>query len=71
MNDALRPVMAEATHVYQTPIAPPAHSLAFECPRCHFDEPQEELENNPSTDRWFTCPSCSYRWSVSPIADSN
>ena len=46
-------------------------SMASRCPACHFDAPQEELEENPSTDRWFTCPSCGYKWTVSPIADSN
>ena len=48
-----------------------AEVRAFECPKCHYYAPQpEEGENNPSTDRWFTCPSCGYRWSVSPLADS-
>jgi DNA-directed RNA polymerase subunit M/transcription elongation factor TFIIS len=50
------------------PLDPP--SMAFRCPRCHDEKPQEEQENNPGPDRWFTCPSCGYRWSVSPIADS-
>jgi predicted RNA-binding Zn-ribbon protein involved in translation (DUF1610 family) len=45
-------------------------SLAFECPQCHFGSPEDEVENNPSPDRWFKCPSCGYRWSVSPISDS-
>jgi predicted RNA-binding Zn-ribbon protein involved in translation (DUF1610 family) len=46
-------------------------SMAFRCPHCHYEAPHEEDEvKNPSTDRWFQCPSCGYRWSVSPIADS-
>ena len=53
-------------------------SLAFWCPRCHFDAPEPEEQrsptddpsHNPSTDRWFTCPSCGYKWSVSPLSDS-
>lgn len=44
-------------------------SLAFECPQCHFDAPQEEVGNNPSTDRWFSCPKCGHKWTVTPIAD--
>ena len=50
---------------------PPGPSLAFQCPKCHFDAPVVEVGNNPSADRWLTCPSCGHRWSVSPIADSN
>jgi DNA-directed RNA polymerase subunit RPC12/RpoP len=60
MTDAVRPE--------ETPEPP---SLALRCPQCQFEAPVEEKENNPSTDRWFTCPSCGHKWSVSPIADSN
>jgi predicted RNA-binding Zn-ribbon protein involved in translation (DUF1610 family) len=49
---------------------PDPPSMAFRCPHCHFEAPVEQRENNPSTDRWFKCPSCGYQWSVSPIADS-
>jgi ssDNA-binding Zn-finger/Zn-ribbon topoisomerase 1 len=45
-------------------------SLAFRCPKCRNENPQEEGEVNPGPDRWFVCPQCGYRWSVSPIADS-
>jgi len=45
--------------------------MAFQCPNCHFEAPNEEVENNPSTARWFTCPLCGHHWSVLPIADSN
>lgn len=60
--------MTDVSRTVETPDPP---SLAFQCPQCQFDAPQEEVENNPSTDRWFTCPSCGYKWSVSPIADNN
>jgi DNA-directed RNA polymerase subunit M/transcription elongation factor TFIIS len=46
-------------------------SVAFQCPKCHAEDPKEIVESNPSTDRWFECPSCGHRWNVSPIADSN
>jgi len=49
---------------------PESKSLALRCPRCEYPEPKEELATNPSPDRWFSCPSCGYKWSVAPIADS-
>jgi transposase len=53
-------------------VVPDPPSMAFCCPECKFDEPVvAKVENNPGPDRWFTCPSCGHRWSVSPIADSN
>jgi predicted RNA-binding Zn-ribbon protein involved in translation (DUF1610 family) len=60
--------MTDPIHDSEKPDPP---SMAFRCPQCHFDAPKEAAENNPSTDRWFTCPSCGHKWSVSPIADSN
>lgn len=53
-----------------TPTVREHPSMAYRCPRCHFQAPDEELTNNPSPDRWFACPQCGYRWSVSPLADS-
>lgn len=49
---------------------PDPPSMAYRCPHCHDEHPQEERENNPGPDRWFTCNACGYKWSVSPIADS-
>jgi predicted RNA-binding Zn-ribbon protein involved in translation (DUF1610 family) len=60
--------MTDATRASE-PSDPP--SMAFRCPQCQFEAPKEEVEHNPSTDRWFTCPACGHKWSVSPIADSN
>jgi len=54
----------------ELPEHPDPPSMAYRCPRCHNENPQEERENNPGPDRWFNCPQCGYRWSVSPIADS-
>lgn len=62
----------DMTEIVDMPEKPDQPSMAFCCPRCHFDMPAEAPEEvNPSTDRWFTCPSCGYKWTVSPIADSN
>jgi DNA-directed RNA polymerase subunit RPC12/RpoP len=52
------------------PDKPDPPSMAYRCPHCHNESPVEERETNPGPDRWFTCPQCGYRWSVSPIADS-
>jgi DNA-directed RNA polymerase subunit RPC12/RpoP len=63
--------MTDANRTPETPDPPDPPSMAYRCPECHFEAPMADVEHNPSTDRWFTCPSCGHKWNVSPIADSN